>query len=106
MPGNDEMKDWLDERLSQLQPHVDDNGFCARVMTHLPPPGRSSEKLRASVLFASTVAAGVIAWPGVGVVFKALTHAPATAFTHPLALCAMALLLLAGFGALAAAISD
>ena len=106
MPDNDEMKDWLDDRLSQSQPHVDDNGFSARVMARLPPPSRSTEKLRASVLFGSTVAAGAIAWPGVGVVFKALTGAPASTFTHPVALCAMALLLLAGFGALTAAISD
>lgn len=106
MSSDDEMKDWLDDRLSGPQPHIDDDGFSARVMARLPPPSRSREKLRTRVLFTSAVAAGATAWPGVGAVFKAVTHVPASPLTHPLALCALALLVLAGLGALTAASSD
>jgi hypothetical protein len=54
-------EDWLDARLREEAPYVDDAGFTARVVANLPPrPVRYS--LRAAILLGLTVIASAIAY--------------------------------------------
>ena len=32
-------EDWLDRELREAAPYIDDEGFTARVLQQLPPPG-------------------------------------------------------------------
>jgi hypothetical protein len=49
-------EDWLDAKLREESPYIDDNGFTARVLNQLPVR-RQSQSLRAVILFAITFVA-------------------------------------------------
>ena len=54
-------EDWLDARLREEAPYIDDDGFTARVMLKLPAQ-RQSKSLRGVILFAITFLACVVAY--------------------------------------------
>lgn len=53
--------DWLDARLREESPYIDDDGFTARVVQQLPAR-RQSRSLRTAILLCATVVACVIAY--------------------------------------------
>ena len=53
-------EDWLDARLREETPYIDDDGFTARVIQKLPAPRPRS--FRAAILIGLTIAASVIAY--------------------------------------------
>jgi len=55
-------EDWLDQQLREAAPYIDDDGFTARVLQQLPPPRRSHDLLRATILFGMTLLASVLAY--------------------------------------------
>jgi hypothetical protein len=55
-------EDWLDQRLREAAPYIDDDGFTARVLQQLPPPRRSHDLLRAAILLGMTFLASVLAY--------------------------------------------
>ena len=57
-----QQEDWLDRRLREAAPYVDDNGFTARVLQQLPPPRRARGWIRGAILLAVTVLATVLAY--------------------------------------------
>jgi hypothetical protein len=57
-----QQEDWLDRRLREAAPYVDDNGFTARVLRQLPPPRRTRGSFRGAILLAVTVLATVLAY--------------------------------------------
>jgi hypothetical protein len=59
----DEMnrEDWLDRRLREAAPYIDDNGFTRRVLARLPAPSRRREWLRTIILLGVTLLASVVA---------------------------------------------
>ncbi len=54
--------DWLDARLRDEQPYIDDAGFTARVVHQLPVRRRAPRFLRSAILLAATLIASVIAF--------------------------------------------
>ena len=54
-------EDWLDAKLRDEMPYIDDDGFTSRVAQELPVRRRSS-KARAAILLSSAVFAAVIAY--------------------------------------------
>ena len=54
--------DWLDAKLRDELPYIDDAGFTARVVQQLPARRRSSRSLRAAILLGTTVLASVLAF--------------------------------------------
>lgn len=53
-------EDWLDARLREEMPYIDDDGFTARVVQKLPAtPARS---FRAAILIGLTIIASVLAY--------------------------------------------
>ncbi len=57
----DEQPDWLDAKLRDEAPYLDDSGFTARVVQQLPTR-RQSKSLRAFILLGVTLLASVIAY--------------------------------------------
>ena len=55
-------EDWLDRELHEAAPYIDDEGFTARVLLQLPPPGRRHDLLRAVILLGMTFLASVLAY--------------------------------------------
>ena len=55
-------EDWLDRELREAAPYIDDEGFTARVLQQLPPPGRRRDLLRAIILLGMTFLASVLAY--------------------------------------------
>jgi hypothetical protein len=55
-------EDWLDRELREATPYIDDEGFTARVLQQLPPPGRRHDLLRAVILLGTTFLASVLAY--------------------------------------------
>jgi hypothetical protein len=55
-------EDWLDRRLRETAPYIDDEGFTARVLQQLPPPRRGHDLLRAAILLGMTFLASVLAY--------------------------------------------
>lgn len=53
--GNSE--DWLDRKLREAKPYIDDGGFAARVMSQLPSRRRHFQSLRAVILLGMTILA-------------------------------------------------
>ena len=54
-------EDWLDARLRDEAPYIDDAGFTARVMQQLPP-ARQRKSVRSAILIGMTVLACVFAF--------------------------------------------
>ncbi len=54
-------EDWLDARLREETPYIDDGGFTAQVVQKLPAPG-SRRSLRATILLSITLLASVITY--------------------------------------------
>ncbi|HEY1581627.1 MAG TPA: hypothetical protein VGF73_00850 [Chthoniobacterales bacterium] len=54
-------KDWLETRLREEMPYIDDDGFTARVVQKLPTPARR-RSLRAAILIGVTLLASIIAY--------------------------------------------
>ncbi len=52
-------EDWLDARLREEAPYIDDDGFTARVMQQLPAPRRRS--MRSAILLGTAVIACMFA---------------------------------------------
>ena len=59
-------EDWLDAKLREEMPYIDDAGFTARVMQQLPAQRASSFPLRASILMVAAVIASLTAFLGAG----------------------------------------
>jgi hypothetical protein len=55
-------EDWLDQKLREAAPYIDDAGFTARVLQQLPPPRRTHDLLRAAILLGMTLVASVLAY--------------------------------------------
>lgn len=52
---------WLSQQLQFSEPHLDDDGFCERVMADLPPaPAKRSERRANRYQYAAVVAASAI----------------------------------------------
>lgn len=54
--------DWLDARLRDEAPYIDDAGFTALVVQQLPAGRRRSRSVRAAILLGITLLASVIAY--------------------------------------------
>ena len=54
-------EDWLDTRLRDEAPYIDDDGFTARVMQQLPP-ARQRRSVRSAILLGITAVACVLAF--------------------------------------------
>jgi hypothetical protein len=54
-------EDWLDRRLREEMPYLDDAGFTARVVQKLPAP-RSQRSFRAAILISITLLASVVTY--------------------------------------------
>jgi hypothetical protein len=54
-------EDWLDARLRDEAPYIDDAGFTARVMQQLPP-ARQRRSVRSAILVGMTALACVLAF--------------------------------------------
>lgn len=59
-------EDWLDARLRDEAPYIDDAGFTASVVRQLPAGRRHSRSFRAAILFAVTLVASVLAYVASG----------------------------------------
>jgi hypothetical protein len=53
--------DWLDAKLRDEAPYIDDAGFTGRVMQQLPTPARS-RRVRNVILFGITIIASMLAY--------------------------------------------
>jgi Ca2+/H+ antiporter len=54
-------EDWLDARLREEAPYIDDAGFTARVVHQLPAPQRS-RRVRTVILLGFTIIATLVAY--------------------------------------------
>jgi hypothetical protein len=54
--------DWLDRRLREAAPYIDDDGFTRRVLANLPAPRRGREWLRTVILIGITLLASALAY--------------------------------------------
>jgi len=54
-------EDWLERRLREEMPYIDDAGFTARVVQNLPAPGRQ-RSFRAAILLSITVLASIVTY--------------------------------------------
>ena len=54
-------EDWLDRRLREEMPYIDDAGFTARVVQKLPAPSRR-DSFRALILIGITLLASVVTY--------------------------------------------
>lgn len=54
---------WLGQQLQFNEPHLDNDGFCERVMAQLPAPSKRSERRASRVQYAAVIAASaIVAW--------------------------------------------
>ena len=74
--------DWLDAKLRDDMPYIDDAGFTANVVQKLPTARRTSRKLRAFILLAAALVASVITYLVAG---PAVMDAAAFLFAMPTA---------------------
>jgi hypothetical protein len=61
-----DQEDWLDRKLREAAPYIDDAGFTARVVQQLPAPRRRRDLVRAGVLLGMTLLASVLAYVASG----------------------------------------
>ena len=57
-----EQEDWLDRKLREAAPYIDDEGFTARVMANLPAAQREPRWLRAMILLGLAMLGSGIAY--------------------------------------------
>jgi len=57
-----QQEDWLDQKLREATPYIDDEGFTARVLEQLPPPRRGRDCLHAVILLGFTLLASALAY--------------------------------------------
>nr|WP_010130904.1 hypothetical protein [Microbulbifer agarilyticus] len=61
MDGEPDFDTWLSQQLQFNEPHVDDAGFCDRVLAELPPvPAKRAERRATRYQYAAVVAASAI----------------------------------------------
>ncbi len=97
-------EDWLDAKLRDEMPYIDDAGFTARVVQQLPPQGQSSS-LRAFIILGLTLVACVTAYfvSGGGVILaNAAEFLVAVSFVKVCILAGCSALLVTALGASAA----
>lgn len=59
--GEPDFDTWLSQQLQFNEPHLDDDGFCERVMADLPPvPAKRAERRASRFQYAAVVAASAI----------------------------------------------
>jgi hypothetical protein len=58
--GEPDFDTWLSQQLRVSEPHVDNDGFCERVMSSLPVPRKRSERRASRFQYAAVVAASAI----------------------------------------------
>ena len=54
--------DWLDRKLQEAAPYIEDDGFTARVLQQLPQPMRRMEFLRSFILVAMSALASALTY--------------------------------------------
>jgi hypothetical protein len=54
--------DWLDRKLQETAPYIEDDGFTARVLQQLPLPMRRMEFLRSFILVAMSALASALTY--------------------------------------------
>ena len=54
--------DWLDRKLQEAAPYIEDDGFTARVLRQLPEPVRRAEFLRSFILVAMSAFASALTY--------------------------------------------
>ena len=54
--------DWLDKKLQEAVPYIEDDGFTARVLRSLPQPVRRIEFLRSLILVAMSALASALTY--------------------------------------------
>ena len=54
--------DWLDRKLQEAAPYIEDDGFTARVLRSLPQPVRKAEFLRSFILVAMSALASALTY--------------------------------------------
>jgi hypothetical protein len=55
-------EDWLDQKLREATPYIDDEGFTARVLQQLPRARPRRDLLRAGIILGMTFLASVLAY--------------------------------------------
>jgi hypothetical protein len=55
-------EDWLDRRLRDAMPYIEDDGFTARVLRLLPSPNRSGQFLRPLILVGMSAFASALTY--------------------------------------------
>ena len=60
--GIDIQDDWLDKKLQEGAPYIEDDGFTARVLRSLPQPVRRIEFLRSFILVAMSALASALTY--------------------------------------------
>ena|SRR5947207_591874 len=55
-------EDWLDRRLRDAAPYIEDDGFTARVLRQLPAPQRSGQFLRPLILVGMSALASALTY--------------------------------------------
>ena len=65
MNGQIQEEDWLDAKLRDEMPYIDDDGFTSRVAHELPVRRRST-KTRSAILLSFSIVAALIAYAIVG----------------------------------------
>ena len=57
-----QQEDWLDQKLREAAPYIDDEGFTTRVLEQLPPVRRGRDWLHAVILLGFTLLASALAY--------------------------------------------
>jgi hypothetical protein len=55
-------QDWLDKKLQEAASYIEDNGFTARVLQHLPRPQTRLQFLRPFILVAASALASALTY--------------------------------------------
>ncbi|HME88057.1 MAG TPA: hypothetical protein VKE30_02460 [Chthoniobacterales bacterium] len=55
-------QDWLDRKLQEAAPYIEDDGFTARVLRALPQPARRGEFLRSFILVGMSALASALTY--------------------------------------------
>ena len=55
-------QDWLDRKLQEAAPYIQDDGFTARVLQHLPAPRQAGQFLRPLILVGMSAFASALTY--------------------------------------------